>query len=630
MVNVVDEVFEKSPDAMLVFSPYEDEIVMANERARRLLAFESGNPSTQAVSYLFQQDFEQLLDFTREILHRGSGWRHNLGVQTCTGVLLRCEITASLLTSTEAGLITLILRDLDEQEKRQGRAGANALHRKGLVEWRTIESVFREFERENQLILSAAGEGIYGVNAHGQTTFVNPAAERMLGWEAEDLIGKDIHGTIHHTHADGRPYAGCDCHIYASFSDGMVRHIDDEIFWCKDGRYIAVEYTSTPIFDEDRLVGAVVIFRDISERRKAEAKLRAALDEVQTLKQRLEMENAYLLEEYRSEHNYKEIVGKSTAIHHTILQVELVAPTDANVLIYGESGTGKELIARAIHESSARHDRPLIRVNCASIPRELFESEFFGHVKGAFTGAITDRTGRFELADGGTLFLDEVGEIPLELQGKLLRVLQEQQFERVGDSHTRRVDVRIIAATNRDLKKEVATKNFREDLYFRLNVFPMELAPLRDRAEDIPLLASHFLKRASKKANKTGLQFTVGDMQRMQAYSWPGNIRELINFIERTVILAHGKHLDVQLPNTPLASLTSTKKIAQMDVSAAYDVVMTEAERRRMEMENIQAALKNCNGKVFGGDGAAALLGLKPTTLASRIKRYAINRYQFK
>ncbi|MCW5705065.1 MAG: sigma 54-interacting transcriptional regulator, partial [Bradyrhizobium sp.] len=306
----------------------------------------------------------------------------------------------------------------------------------------------------------------------------------------------------------------------------------------------------------------------------------------------------------------------SEAIQKTLRQVKLVAPTAAAVLITGESGTGKELIARAIHEDSQRRDRPLIRVNCAAIPRELFESEFFGHVKGAFTGALRDRIGRFELADGGTLFLDEVGEIPLELQGKLLRVLQEGNFERVGEERTRTVDVRLIAATNRDLKQEVQRGRFREDLYFRLNVFPIESVPLRERREDIPLLAQHFLMR-ERAEPKSGLRLSEGDVRRLSRYGWPGNVRELQNVIERAVILAQNGRLRIDLPDAPGPNLAPGDGRQSSD---ERPTVMTSAELRDLERSNIIAALAACNGKVFGASGAAAMLDIKPTTLASRMK----------
>jgi transcriptional regulator with GAF, ATPase, and Fis domain len=265
----------------------------------------------------------------------------------------------------------------------------------------------------------------------------------------------------------------------------------------------------------------------------------------------------------------------------------------------------------------------MIRVNCASIPHELFESEFFGHIKGAFSGAVSDRAGRFELADSGTLFLDEIGEIPLELQGKLLRVLQEQQFERVGESVTRRVDVRIIAATNRDLRSEVHGNRFREDLYFRLNVFPIVSVPLRQRVEDIPILASHFLKLACAKFGKSGVQFTQGDMERMQSYPWPGNIRELINIIERAVILSQHQRLHLDF------SISEENRKGAKASTPEQATIHTDEEFRQRETNNIIAALTQSKGKVFGQNGAAEILQIKPTTLASRIKRLGINRHQY-
>ncbi|MEW8490588.1 MAG: sigma 54-interacting transcriptional regulator, partial [Candidatus Thiodiazotropha endolucinida] len=286
--------------------------------------------------------------------------------------------------------------------------------------------------------------------------------------------------------------------------------------------------------------------------------------------------------------------------------------------------TGKELIARAIHVSSERSDRPLIRVNCAAIPRDLFESEFFGHIRGAFTGATRDRAGRFELADGGTLFLDEVGEIPLELQGKLLRVLQEGQYERIGEEKTRSVDVRIITATNKDLAAEVTAKNFREDLYFRLQVFPIHLAPLRERPEDIPLLASHFLHTICRKLNKRDIHLSQSDVRRLKSHRWPGNVRELENIIERAVIVTQtGRlHLDLPVPET----IVKTALTPDEEPEAVGNVLMTENERVARDRLMIMQALNQAGGKVFGKDGAADLLGLKPTTLASRMKRLGIEK----
>jgi DNA-binding NtrC family response regulator len=317
-----------------------------------------------------------------------------------------------------------------------------------------------------------------------------------------------------------------------------------------------------------------------------------------------------------------EMIGQSKALRQIVSEIEVVAPTDATVLLLGDTGTGKELIARELHRRSRRKDNPLIRVNCACIPKELYESEFFGHVKGAFTGAVKDRIGRFEAAAGGTLFLDEVGEIPLELQSKLLRVLQEKCFERVGETRTRRTDVRIVAASNRDLKKEVATGSFREDLYYRLNVFPIRVAPLRERKEDIPLLASHFIELSVKELGCARPILTQAGIQTLQAYHWPGNIRELRNLIERAAILARGGVLQFDLPvaESP-TDLTSCNE--RSSNSAEWDY-LTDSEIRRREYENLFIVLKKTGWKIKGVDGAAELLGVKPTTLISRIKKLGL------
>ena len=322
--------------------------------------------------------------------------------------------------------------------------------------------------------------------------------------------------------------------------------------------------------------------------------------------------------------NFGRIVGKSPALKQMLAQVEAVAQTPANVLVLGESGVGKELVARAIHARSNRAEGPLVKVNCASIPKELFESEFFGHIKGAFTGAHRDRVGRFQLADGGTIFLDEVGEIPVELQGKLLRVLQESEFERVGDDVTRTVDVRIIAATNRDLERLVLDGEFREDLFYRLSVFPIRVPPLRERREDLVQLAQHFLESACRDFGRSDLTLTRAQLQTIQAYEWPGNIRELKNVIERAVILSHGNvlRLDLSLPRD--AAVPSG--VETEPEPATRPAIMTERELKALQKNNLIAALKQSNWRVSGKGGAAELLGVRPTTLADRIRAYKIRK----
>jgi formate hydrogenlyase transcriptional activator len=610
--------------ASLVIEPLTDRILYANPACCRLLGWRLEALLEQRASRLWAHDLGALVTFTEEVQVRGQAWRNGLGLLDHNGEHLEVEISGSRLQHDHGPLLGLLIQPRGQLDGLRGLAEAERYQRRGLLEWQGVERIFRQFERENQLILGAAGEGIYGVNCNGDTTFVNPAAERILGWHAEDLIGHNIHDLIHHHHPDGNVYDGHTCPIYAAFNDGEVHQVADEVFWTKDGKPIPVEYTSTPLRDDGELVGAVVVFRDISERLETERRLRQALSEVQQLKQRLELENAYLQEEIRGEYAQHDLVGRSAAMQQVIHQIALVAPTSANVLITGESGTGKELIARAIHDNSGLSSRPLIRVNCAAVPRELFESEFFGHIRGAFTGAISDRVGRFELADGGTLFLDEVGEIPLELQSKLLRVLQEQQLERVGDNRTRQVDVRVIAATNRDLRKEVRAGRFREDLYFRLNVFPIESAPLRQRPEDIPALAQHFLSSVCRKLNRPQPSLRLADIQRLQAYNWPGNIRELENLIERAVIISPGTRLQLDLPSEKTSEIIAAQPAAQ------ETQILTQGEQRRQLRENLIAALTACAGKISGKDGAARLLELKPTTLRSRLESFAIDPRDFK
>jgi transcriptional regulator with GAF, ATPase, and Fis domain len=356
--------------------------------------------------------------------------------------------------------------------------------------------------------------------------------------------------------------------------------------------------------------------RTIADHTAAAIATARAFAQIEELRARLEMENEYLREEVAQAGAFGEMVGQGPALEALARQIDLVAPTDAAVLILGESGTGKELVAREVHRRSKRAGRPLVKVNCAAVPRELYESEFFGHARGAFTGALRDRAGRFELADGGTLFLDEVGEIPLELQAKLLRVLQEGELERVGEERTRKIDVRLIAATNRDLRAEAEAGRFRQDLYYRLSVFPVELPPLRQRSEDVPLLAEHFLALAARKMGRPRPRLTLANVQQLQRYHWPGNVRELQHVIERAVITAEGGRLLIELPAAPAGAPGTLATASALEV----EQVLTDAEVRRLEADNIRAALRRTGGKVSGAGGAAELLGMKPTTLASRIK----------
>jgi len=432
-------------------------------------------------------------------------------------------------------------------------------------------------------------------------------------------------------------------HIGAMGEPVIVHEVEEDQKWIARPDWAKEEgihgFHGQPIMYQGEILGVLAVFTREPVTEDAPTWLRMiadhvavaiantnAFEEIEHLQEQLKLENTFLREEVLEAQAFGEIVGQSPALRAMLQQIELVAPTDASVLILGESGTGKELVVREIHKRSLRKNKPLVKVNCASIPRELYESEFFGHVKGAFTGALKDRAGRFEVADGGTLFLDEVGEIPLDLQSKLLRVLQENQYERVGDERTRQVDVRVIAATNRDLKKEVEAGRFRQDLYYRINVFPLEVAPLRERKEDIPLLAANFLELTSKKMNCSNPpKLTQAHVIDLQKYDWPGNIRELQNVIERAVITSRCTNLQFGLPKMsedtrPL--IIKRKKSA----SQGQTEIMTEDEMREIERENIRTALEKANWKVYGHDGAASLLRIKPTTLMSRMQKMGLEK----
>jgi PAS domain S-box-containing protein len=374
----------------------------------------------------------------------------------------------------------------------------------------------------------------------------------------------------------------------------------------KDGERHWVRVCATPYLDaQGKIIGTIGSVSCI-ERTKS-----------------LEIQNEVLRDEVQSQSNFRHIIGQSPALQKVLEQIKVVAPTQASVLVLGESGTGKELIARAIHDLSDRKGKPLVRVNCASVPKELFESEFFGHVKGAFTGAIKDRIGRFELANGGTLFLDEVGEIPLDLQAKLLRVLQEGQFEKLGEDRTRTVNVRVITATNRDLLEESRAGRFRQDLYFRLSVFPIEVPPLRERPEDIPLLAQFFVRQAAERLHTSLPRLSRDHVRQLEAYDWPGNVRELQNVIERATILFASKgRLEFAL-NREGARRPHTKP-ARTEVEEVHDRALPNLKSQ--EKQIILRALEKTGWKIYGDDGAAALLGMKPTTLSSRIHRHGLKR----
>ena len=473
-----------------------------------------------------------------------------------------------------------------------------------------IEQHYRDLYRDTPAML-------HTVDSHGRIVYVSDRWLMKLGYRREEVIGRNIADFMADDSREDLDQRSLENIIAQGELDNSPRN-----YMTKDGTKIEALVSARAERDEHGDVTYLyVALKDVTERNLAERQLRAAFTENARLREELERERDYLREEVEVSMNFGRIIGESSALKKMLARLEAVAQTSASVLIEGESGVGKELVAHVIHSRSSRASGPLVKVNCASIPHELFESEFFGHVKGAFTGAYRDRVGRFQLADGGTIFLDEVGEIPLDLQGKLLRVLQESEYERVGDDATLTVDARIIAATNRDLEELVDNGGFREDLYYRLSVFPIVVPPLRDRDQDIIQLASHFLEKACMDFGHRPLSLSKQQLSLLNKYSWPGNVRELKNVIERAVILSQGKVLRLDLA---MADILRSSRTQATQPDRVQTQIMTDHELTELQKENMLSALRLSNGKVSGSEGAAQLIGLKPSTFTDRMKKFGI------
>lgn len=465
-----------------------------------------------------------------------------------------------------------------------------------------LASIYGEREEFYRTILDNLSEGVIITDGEDRILYANARVEEISGYSPDELIGRIGYEVL-------TPQKNWD-RMRSRLLDrlsGSGEDYEHELIR-KDGTMTWVRVAAKPY-------------------RSASGEIRGSVGSITCIDRQktLERENEYLRSELGEAVGTEDLIGQSAGLARIRHQIAMVAATDASVLITGESGTGKELVAKAIHQLSGRRGKPLVRVNCAAIPRELFESEFFGHVRGSFTGAIKDRVGRFELANGGTLFLDEVGEIPLDLQGKLLRVIQEGQFERVGEDRTRSVDVRLISATNRDLARESSDGRFRLDLYYRLSVFPIEVPPLRERREDIVPLAERFLSMAARKLMIKAPVLTKAQVRELEQYQWPGNVRELQNVIERAMILAAHGTFALNLDH-------SGRRLPGPRSGADFTVVEgpgAMAELKHREREMVIGALKEARGKIYGANGAAALLGLKPTTLASKIARLGLKREDF-
>jgi formate hydrogenlyase transcriptional activator len=472
------------------------------------------------------------------------------------------------------------------------------------------EEALRESEHRFQLVSQATKDILYEWNL--QTGFVwwNDSAMRsVFGYPLEEMR-HELNWWEERLHPEDKDRI--DVSVSETLSGPEQMWENEYRFRKMDNSYAYVYHRAFIVRDgEGKALKVIGSLMDFTERKQSEEKLRSALEEVSLLKNQLEAENLYLQEEIKLTLNVDEIVGRSNAIKYVLFKIEQVGQTDSTVMILGETGTGKELVARAIHSQSRRKDRPLVKVNCAALSASLIESELFGHEKGSFTGASARKIGRFELADGATLFLDEIGELPLDLQSKLLRVIQEGEFERLGSSKTISVDVRIIAATNRNMKTEIEKGAFREDLWYRLNVFPITVPPLRQRKDDIPPMVEHFVSSFSRKVGKDITAVSSATLKKLQDYSWPGNVRELANVIERGVINAQGPvlHIADRFEQASAAQLPGASKTLD-----------------EIEKEYITRILDDTAWRIEGPNGAARILGLNPSTLRTRMVKLGIQK----
>ncbi len=482
-----------------------------------------------------------------------------------------------------------------------GRAAAELQRLKAEKEIRVKENKMRR-------LINSAMDGIIELNHQLEITMMNPAAIRLVNCRPEEVTGKNFKELLS---KKGREiFIGALKELEKLEEGEKYIWITDSLnIHCKNGTNFSAEATVSQYKNNNEMFFTVIL-RSINDKLEAEKKIHS-----------LKAETEYLKEELKLLNEFDEIIGQSRPVMDLLKEISLVAGTDSTVLISGETGTGKELAARAIHKAGSRKNKPLIKVNCAAIPSSLIESEFFGHVSGAFTGATKRRMGRFELADGGTIFLDEIGELHLDMQSKLLRILQDGEFEPVGSSDTKKVDVRVIAASNRNLSEEIKEGKFREDLFYRLNVYPIQIPPLRERGNDIIRLANEFIVKFSKKFGVDPPKLSAAAKQKLISYSWPGNIRELQNIIERAVITAKDKKIisEAILPNGEVSD-------NDRDFLQGTQKILSQKEIQELEKKNIIRALNLTNWKISGSDGAANLLGLPPTTLNSKIKALQLKK----
>jgi formate hydrogenlyase transcriptional activator len=636
------KIFEHSNDAILVMDPEADRILDVNSKACSMLGYTREELLSMPVSAVHPREMPELLAFARSVFERGSGWTNELACLTKPGQTLPAEISASVINMGGRTRLIALVRDISDRKRLEAALERYTAHLEVVVEERTAR--LRRSEEQQRVLLDINNAVVANLERDALFAALAEALRPVLPFDRASLTLYDPVRDVIRVFAlaegsaprgpvpVGTEFPRQGSHLQSVLDERrpLVRTdleeeprsaLQDGLLQEGIRSYIAV-----PLLARGRVLGTLNVGARAPDRYSEEdaaflvrvatqvalaSENMLAYEEINGLKARLQDENLYLQEEIKTDYNFEEIVGESGILKKMLRAVERVAQTDTTVLLLGETGTGKELIARAIHHLSPRKHRTLVKVNCAALPAGLIESELFGHEKGAFTGALARKIGRFELADGGTIFLDEIGDLPLELQAKLLRVLQEGEFERVGGSPTIKVDVRVIAATNRDLEKAVQQGGFRPDLYYRLNAFPVRLPPLRERREDISLLVRYFVMKCGSKLGKRIEAIPQKAMHALLAYPWPGNVRELENVIERAVILSQGSQLELGEWLPRFAGTAHGERLATLE---------------EVEREHIVRTLELTGWRVSGEGGAANLLGLRPTTLEARMKKLGIQR----
>lgn len=587
-ISNIARLFRALPDAILCVDK-DTRIIMLNPAMEKILGYREEELVGKLSIILFsdKKDYLELVRQRARLSENDAQKPFVVKFKKKDNAVITAEMTSSVVKGRdgEDHFYLNLMRDVTEQKKLEKRL-------------RTLEHTYRT-------VANFAYDWECWRLPDGSFKYVSPSCERISGYTAAQFMSypqlfRDI------IVPEDRDI--WDRYLENSYQNMRQEELQFRILR-KDGTIRWIEHVCQPVVGDDKeLLGHRSSNRDITKRKLNENELRQALFKIKEYQEQLQAESVYLREEMKRSSTHKDIVGDSNVMQYVFFKIEQIAATDASVLLLGETGTGKELFARAIHQTSPRKDKPLIRINCATLPTNLVESELFGHEKGAFTGAYERQIGRFELADKATIFLDEIGEIPLELQAKLLRVLQEGEFERLGGMQTIKVDVRVIAATNRNLEEDVRNGLFREDLYYRLNVFPITAPPLRDRGEDIAQLTQYFTDRFAKKQRKTITSIPAYTIANLEKYHWPGNVRELENVIERAVINTTGSTLNLVDDLQPKPGITTTH------------IQPLEA----MEREHIVRALEATNWKVSGKNSAAELLGLKRSTLRAKIEKHSI------